>query len=32
MYTWIFENRVSKDIDSFHYLAIKNNRIRPKVD
>ena len=32
MYTWIFENRVSKDKDSFYYLAIKNNKIRPKAD
>ena len=29
---WIFENRVSKDKDSFYYLAIKNNKIRPKAD
>ena len=26
------ENRVSKDKDSFYYLAIKNNKIRPKAD
>ena len=31
-YAWIFENRVSKDKDSFYYLAIKNNKIRPKAD
>ena len=27
-----FENRVCKDKDSFYYLAIKNNKIRPKPD
>ena len=32
IYTWFFENRVSKDKDSFYYLAIKNNKIRPKGD
>ena len=32
IYTWIYENRVSKDWDSFHYLAIKNNENRPKAD
>ena len=32
VYTWFFENRVSKDKDSFYYLAIKNNKIRPKAD
>ena len=32
MYTWFFENRVSKDKDSFYFLAIKNNKIRPKAD
>ena len=31
-YAWIFENRVSKDKDLFDYLAIKNNKIRPKAD
>ena len=25
IYAWFFENRVSKDEDSFYYLAIKNN-------
>ena len=32
MYTWIFENRASKDKGSFYYLAIKSNKIRPKAD
>ena len=32
LYAWIFENRVSKDKYSFYYLAIKNNKIRPKAD
>ena len=32
IYTWIFENRVSKNNDSFDYLAIKNNKIRLKAD
>ena len=32
IYTWFFENMVSKDKDSFYYLAIKNNKIRPKAD
>ena len=32
IYTWIFENRVSKDKGSFYYLAIKSNKIRPKAD
>ena len=27
-----FENRVGKNKDSFYYLAIKNNKIRPKAD
>ena len=31
IYVWIFENRVSKDKDSFYYLEIKNNKIRPKA-
>ena len=26
MYTWIIENRVSKKINSFYYLAIENNK------
>ena len=26
------ENRFSKDKDSFYYLAIKNNKSRPKAD
>ena len=29
---WIFENRVSKERDSFHFLAIKNNKIRSEAD
>ena len=32
IYTWFFENRVSKNKDSFYYLGIKNNKIRPKAD
>ena len=32
IYTWIFENRVSKDKGSFYYLAIKSNKIPPKAD
>ena len=32
IYTWIFENRVSKDKGSFYYLAIKSNKIRPMAD
>ena len=28
----IYENRVGKDKNSFYYLAIKNYKIRPKVD
>ena len=31
-YAWIFENRVSNNNDSFYYLAIKNNTIRPKAE
>ena len=31
IYAWIFENRVSKNKDSFHYLAIKGNKIRLKA-
>ena len=27
-----FDNRERKDEDSFHYLEIKNNKIRPEVD
>ena len=32
IYAWIFENRVSKDKDSYNYLAIKKNKMRPKAD
>ena len=32
IYTWFFENRASKNNDSFYYLAVKNNNIRPKAD
>ena len=32
MHAWNFENRVSKDNDSFYYSAIKSNKIRPKAD
>ena len=32
IYARIFENRISKDEDSFYYSAIKNNQIRPKAD
>ena len=30
IYTWIFENRVSKNIYSFYYLAISNIKTRSK--
>ena len=26
IYTWIFENRVSKKINSYHYLKTLNNK------
>ena len=32
IYTWIFENRVSKNINSFYYLAIKNHKTHLKAD
>ena len=28
----VFENRVSKDNDSFYYFPVKSNKIRPKAD
>ena len=32
IYACIFENRASKSINSFYYLASKNNKTRPKAD
>ena len=32
IYTWIFENRVSKNINSFYYLAIKDDKSHSKAD
>ena len=32
IYTWVFENRVSKNINSFYFLAISNNKTHSKAD
>ena len=32
IYTWIFENRASKNINSFYFLAISNYETHSKAD